>query len=382
MMPSATTADPAAVVPVVEVVDGDTLRVRLNGRSEKVRALGIDAPESAAGRPPGCFGREAAARARDLLADQSVRLVYDPTQGDRDESGRLLAYVELPDASDFGAAMLAEGYARESADIDAYQRQQQYRSTEAAARERRVGIWSPSICADSVAPLREPSAPAPPGPSPVTARAVSATAARSSDPQPTVAPVPATAAPPGAVEPTSAATPTEATRGTAIPNDTPARTTEPTASPAVTSESSPTSRPPATRAASSTRTATRIPTASPTRAATRTPTASPTTPTRTPTSTPSNTPLEILSLTSPISPGSSATLAARTAPNAACRIEVIYKNGPSSASGLGPKSAGADGSISWTWRVGSNTTTGDWPVTVTCAGASRSATLSIRPGGE
>ena len=65
--------------PVVSVTDGDTFRVRLGDRTETVRVIGIDTPESVdLRRPVECYGREAASHARDLLANQEVRLVPDP----------------------------------------------------------------------------------------------------------------------------------------------------------------------------------------------------------------------------------------------------------------------------------------------------------------
>jgi hypothetical protein len=87
----------------------------------------------------------------------------------------------------------------------------------------------------------------------------------------------------------------------------------------------------------------------------------------------------ITSLTSPISRGSTATVAAKTAAGAACAVVVQYKSGPSSASGLGPKDASSSGTVSWSWTVGSRTTLGSWPVTVTCTngGKSASATKSL-----
>ncbi len=93
-------------------------------------------------------------------------------------------------------------------------------------------------------------------------------------------------------------------------------------------------------------------------------------PTRTPTPTavsqePSAS-LQVVSVTSPARPGTDATLIARTAPGAQCSITVIYKSGPSTAAGLLKKSATTQGDISWTWRVGTNTTPGDWPIIVTC----------------
>jgi hypothetical protein len=71
-----------------------------------------------------------------------------------------------------------------------------------------------------------------------------------------------------------------------------------------------------------------------------------------------------------------------TKAGARCAITVVYKSGPSHASGLGARTAGPNGTVAWQWRVGSNTTRGNWPVTVTCAkGAARgSATryLAVR----
>jgi len=74
--------------------------------------------------------------------------------------------------------------------------------------------------------------------------------------------------------------------------------------------------------------------------------------------------------------GQNATLQVKTAPNTSCSIEVDYKSGPSTATGLIPKTSDAAGNVSWTWKVGANTTPGTWPITVTCG--SRSAQTSIK----
>jgi hypothetical protein len=81
----------------------------------------------------------------------------------------------------------------------------------------------------------------------------------------------------------------------------------------------------------------------------------------------------ITDLTSPVNRGQRATATARTWSNAACTITVIYKSGPSEAQGLEPKAADAGGSVSWTWTVGTRTTQGSWPVTVSCSSAGSSA---------
>ena len=77
-------------------------------------------------------------------------------------------------------------------------------------------------------------------------------------------------------------------------------------------------------------------------------------------------PVTLVSLTSPAAPFTDAALTISTAPGANCSITVFYKSGPSRAQGLMPKAADAAGRVSWTWRVGSNTTPGRWPILVAC----------------
>jgi beta-lactamase superfamily II metal-dependent hydrolase len=75
--------------------------------------------------------------------------------------------------------------------------------------------------------------------------------------------------------------------------------------------------------------------------------------------------ISVVSLTSPISKGATATLTIHTLAGAACTITVYYKSGPSSAAGLTPKNADSSGNVSWSWKVGSNTTAGNWSISVT-----------------
>jgi endonuclease YncB( thermonuclease family) len=98
---------------VSRVVDGDTVYVSSGGRSEDVRLLGIDTPETVdPRRPVGCYGPEASAYTKHLLTGRQVTLVYDRVT--RDVYGRYLAYVYLDgDPPVFVDAQLVElGYAR------------------------------------------------------------------------------------------------------------------------------------------------------------------------------------------------------------------------------------------------------------------------------
>ena len=68
-----------------------------------------------------------------------------------------------------------------------------------------------------------------------------------------------------------------------------------------------------------------------------------------------------------VDPGSYATATIQTTSGARCSIDVEYKSGSSTAAGLGPKTAAANGVVTWRWKVGPKTTPGSWPVTVQCS---------------
>lgn len=78
-------------------------------------------------------------------------------------------------------------------------------------------------------------------------------------------------------------------------------------------------------------------------------------------------------LTSPVAPGSNASITVKTNAESDCTIVVEYNEVPSTDSGLAPKSADEFGIVSWTWTVEEATPLGTWPVDVTCAFNEQSA---------
>lgn len=103
----------AALVPatVIEVVDGDTVVVRLDdGRVDTVRLLGIDTPETVhPDKGVECFGPEASQAARERFAGRRVALEHDVEV--RDRYGRRLAYVFV-DGVRVNDEILRNGYGR------------------------------------------------------------------------------------------------------------------------------------------------------------------------------------------------------------------------------------------------------------------------------
>jgi endonuclease YncB( thermonuclease family) len=130
---------------VVTVIDGDTFTVATATSSITVRVLGIDTPETKFS-PSGeeCYGAEASEKARALLAGKTVTLTTDSAQDTYDKHGRLLAYVQVEDAFDFGDTMIREGYAKEYTYAGFYTQQARYCAAEQDAKNTKKGLWG--IC--------------------------------------------------------------------------------------------------------------------------------------------------------------------------------------------------------------------------------------------
>lgn len=96
---------------VLRVVDGDTIVVgRAGGRTDTVRYIGIDTPESVKpDTPVQCYAKAASHENERLVAGRTVRLVVGAEP--RDRYGRLLAYV-YADGALVNARLLAGGFAR------------------------------------------------------------------------------------------------------------------------------------------------------------------------------------------------------------------------------------------------------------------------------
>lgn len=67
-----------------------------------------------------------------------------------------------------------------------------------------------------------------------------------------------------------------------------------------------------------------------------------------------------------------ASVSVTVSPKARCKIGVYYSTTASRAAGLGAKTGTK---LTWTWRVGSNTKPGIWPVKIDCGKSGKAATV-------
>ncbi len=95
---------------VTNVIDGDTIDVRLEGQSNtiRVRYIGIDTPEPYATKIPECGSAEATNRNIELVSGQTVSLV--PGLDPYDKYNRLLAYVYVGNVF-VNESLVTDGYA-------------------------------------------------------------------------------------------------------------------------------------------------------------------------------------------------------------------------------------------------------------------------------
>lgn len=132
--------------PVVRVVDGDTLVLRVPDGEEPtttVRVWGVDTPELArrdGSRPAEPMSAEATDLVRELVAGGGVTLRLEPHRL-RGGYGRLLAHVELADGTQLGGALIRAGLS-EHDDRWGHRYLAAYEAEELAARGRGVGLWA------------------------------------------------------------------------------------------------------------------------------------------------------------------------------------------------------------------------------------------------
>lgn len=132
---------------VDRVVDGDTVKVEVQGDYVSVRLIGMNTPETVKpDSPVECFGPESSDFAKESLTGARVTLEFDDSQGMTDQYDRILAYVwrELPDGSLalFNLESIAGGYAFERQYGSApYAWKDAFVQAQSQAQDADAGLW-------------------------------------------------------------------------------------------------------------------------------------------------------------------------------------------------------------------------------------------------
>lgn len=148
--PRAATPSPAAGAGTLDanatleyITDGDTIGVRVHGKVERVRLIGIDTPETKKPNTPvQCFGPEATKYTTSLLPT-GTRLHLERDVVARDVYGRLLAYVYRSDDGMFvNLQIIRQGYARPLTIPPNVAHVDEFVAAAQAARTDDIGLWA------------------------------------------------------------------------------------------------------------------------------------------------------------------------------------------------------------------------------------------------
>ena len=124
---------------VIRIVDGDTLRINIEGFEMPVRLWGIDAPEMAQRNGP-----EAKQRLEALVPAGSRAAVHPVN---RDRYGRIVAVVDNGAEFAVNFTMVLEGWAYHYRQYDP-RINGCFAHAERAARDSRMGVWEGSVNGD------------------------------------------------------------------------------------------------------------------------------------------------------------------------------------------------------------------------------------------
>ena len=139
---SGATTENKVLITILKVIDGDTVDIDVDGRTERVRLIGVNTPETKhPTKPIECFGPEASAYLKQLLPmGTAVRIERDVEA--RDRYGRLLLYLYLGSNDLFiNLDLVSRGYGTPmSIEPNTFHRNNFVRAA-AQAEAANVGLW-------------------------------------------------------------------------------------------------------------------------------------------------------------------------------------------------------------------------------------------------
>ncbi len=122
-------------------VDGDTIAVKMDGKTETVRMIGVDTPEThKPNSPVQCYGPAAASYVKNLIGSSQVRLEADEKSTNRDRYDRLLRYVYLPDGRLVEAETIKNGYGFAYTSFP-FTKSSEFERYQAEAQAAKKGLW-------------------------------------------------------------------------------------------------------------------------------------------------------------------------------------------------------------------------------------------------
>jgi endonuclease YncB( thermonuclease family) len=129
---------------VTKVYDGDYIKVKMEGKSYKVKLLGSDVPDKKWGTAKNIKDaiKDAEKYVKDLIDNKEIKLVSDKSAGDKNKKGHLLRYVYLGSTL-VNAELIKKGYANVS--DDTFSKKSTFSGYAKKAEKDKIGIWSDEV---------------------------------------------------------------------------------------------------------------------------------------------------------------------------------------------------------------------------------------------
>ena len=131
---------------VINIIDGDTLEVKIGTTKQTVRLLGVDAAETEFNddirtTKRECFSLEARDELKRLTLNKKVTLENDPLNENIDDYGRILRYVYLFDGTFINQKLIEGGFARHLSFFP-ITKNKDFAFLESAAQSQNLGLWN------------------------------------------------------------------------------------------------------------------------------------------------------------------------------------------------------------------------------------------------
>ncbi|MFA6296749.1 MAG: thermonuclease family protein [Patescibacteria group bacterium] len=141
---------------VVQVLDGNTIKVNIHGKIKSVKLIGIDAPKiKSFGKSDECFGKEALSYLKSKIENKRVKILKDSDGRKIDNKGFLLRYVYLGEKN-ISAKILKDGYVYVYTGYH-FSKVKRFKKLEKYARNNERGLWNISTCdGQREIPVKEP----------------------------------------------------------------------------------------------------------------------------------------------------------------------------------------------------------------------------------
>lgn len=133
------------LVQVTRIIDGDTIKVEIDGQEFTVRYIGIDTPEFE-DNSENCQAKVARKANQEIIANKPIRLEKDISETDK--FNRLLRYIWIDEVM-INDYLVKEGYAQAVSYPPDIKYQDQFLESQREAKMNNKGFWDKTLCQDN-----------------------------------------------------------------------------------------------------------------------------------------------------------------------------------------------------------------------------------------